>query len=103
MADWLFRRVSFSIIASCAILGALMWGQAHQPVADDKPVSVGSPAWHMDRCEPAAVGEYPSRVILFPKGQGFVKSTSNPRLLHESLEQALAGKDFGHQIVGFCK
>jgi hypothetical protein len=103
ISQFLFRRVCASIILACTILGALMYASAHQPTADEKPVAVGSPVWHMDRCEPAPVGEFPTSVVMFPKGKGFVVTTSDPRLVHEALEQELNGVPFGHEVLDFCK
>jgi hypothetical protein len=100
--SWLFRRAAFALIASCGILGALLWAQAHQPTAGDKPPVVGSPAWLVEACQPVPVGEYPSAVVIRPAGKGNVVMTTDATLLHQALDQELAGVEHGHEVYDFC-
>jgi hypothetical protein len=103
MAEWLFRRVAFSLIAACAILGALLWCSAHQPIAGDKPTAVGSPEWLAKACDPPAVGDLPAAVVIRPAGKGNTVLTTDATLLHEALEQTFSGVDYGHEVIDFCR
>lgn len=79
-----------------------MWAQAHQPEAGDRPMAIGSPAWLAQSCQPVPVGEWPNAVVIRPADSNRAVLSTDPVLIHQALDQELAGIAHGHEVYDFC-